>query len=100
MISLNIVYLGGPNWICVDLAALVFHARPQERNQCCCTRLAGALKMGLMRGGGQAAMPQLAGYTFKCPQIHSAFADDNKIHFWEKEPTEIIRNINVITEVY
>lgn len=60
----------------------------------------GASKMGRMRGQEQAAMPQLTGYTSKCPQIYFGFADNNEIHVWEKEPAETIRNINVITEVY
>lgn len=56
--------------------------------------------MGRMRGREQAAMLQLTGYTSKCPQIYFGFADNNETHVWEKEPAEIIRNINVITEVY
>jgi len=56
--------------------------------------------MGRMRGCEQAAGPQLTGCTFKHPQVYFEFADDNEIHVWKKEPTETIRNINVITEVY
>lgn len=56
--------------------------------------------MGGKRGWEQAAVPQPTGYTFKHPQIYFGFAEDDEIHVWEKEPTETIRNINVITEVY
>lgn len=82
------------------MAIPICHARPQERRQRYRTRLAGALQMGRMRGSEQAAAPQFTGYTFKCPQIYFGFTDDNEIHVWEKDPTETIRNINVITEVY